>query len=442
MANRERQASPITSDHHLDLPGRFRPLHSISLPNAAKLRLDDTDQIMNYLSSFDSFADAPQEGHNYINYALKRFIITVDMVPPADSTRKTLLEIGGSPYYTTILLHQLRGYEIYLTNFFGDDYSDTGQQVVSSQTYNESYECNFVNVNIEKDSLPYPDHSFDMVLFCEVIEHLTQDPTFALVELHRVLKPDGHLLVTTPNVFRLQHVLQIVKGRQNIFHPYSGHGIYGRHQREYSLGELANLVGGCGYTILRSEIEDFEPQHNRLEHLAKRFWRHRRDNLFVLARKQEKCRFYYPSSLYIATQGIQRVVDSDVRMGSNDVGHLGSGWWGVDPVGEEKIRWTTDEARINLTYPQAGGHEIVIEANGMGKTLGPVSVTLSLGQQKRQFQLDDDSWQELSLPLLCDEGTEKIECCIQAKPTRCPRDLNVNADSRKLGLMVRRVYIQ
>jgi SAM-dependent methyltransferase len=50
--------------------------------------------------------------------------------------------------------------------------------------------------------LPYADASFDVVLLIEVIEHLENHRT-ALGELARVLKPDGVLILTTPNIMRL-----------------------------------------------------------------------------------------------------------------------------------------------------------------------------------------------------------------------------------------------
>jgi SAM-dependent methyltransferase len=50
--------------------------------------------------------------------------------------------------------------------------------------------------------LPYEDASFDVVLLIEVIEHLENHRT-ALSELARILKPDGVLILTTPNIMRL-----------------------------------------------------------------------------------------------------------------------------------------------------------------------------------------------------------------------------------------------
>jgi SAM-dependent methyltransferase len=50
--------------------------------------------------------------------------------------------------------------------------------------------------------LPYDDNSFDVILLIEVIEHL-ENHRNALGELARMLKPNGVLILTTPNIMRL-----------------------------------------------------------------------------------------------------------------------------------------------------------------------------------------------------------------------------------------------
>jgi SAM-dependent methyltransferase len=48
--------------------------------------------------------------------------------------------------------------------------------------------------------LHYPDEHFDLVVACELIEHLVLDPMQMLLECGRVLAKDVALLITTPNI--------------------------------------------------------------------------------------------------------------------------------------------------------------------------------------------------------------------------------------------------
>ncbi len=49
------------------------------------------------------------------------------------------------------------------------------------------------------ETLPYSDEQFDKIICGEVLEHVF-DKDKALVELHRVLKPGGTLIITVPNL--------------------------------------------------------------------------------------------------------------------------------------------------------------------------------------------------------------------------------------------------
>ncbi len=48
-----------------------------------------------------------------------------------------------------------------------------------------------------------PDNSFDAVIFCEILEHITFNPVAFWTQVYRVLKPGGRLLLTTPNYYCL-----------------------------------------------------------------------------------------------------------------------------------------------------------------------------------------------------------------------------------------------
>jgi SAM-dependent methyltransferase len=53
---------------------------------------------------------------------------------------------------------------------------------------------------IEKMPTPFPDRQFDLIFLIEVVEHLTDAHLEAtLVEVHRLLKSGGRVVVTTPN---------------------------------------------------------------------------------------------------------------------------------------------------------------------------------------------------------------------------------------------------
>lgn len=50
------------------------------------------------------------------------------------------------------------------------------------------------------DALPFADSTFDAVICSEVLEH-TRQPTNVVMELRRVVKPGGHIYVSTPFFF-------------------------------------------------------------------------------------------------------------------------------------------------------------------------------------------------------------------------------------------------
>lgn len=53
-------------------------------------------------------------------------------------------------------------------------------------------------VDVEKERIPFPDASFELIAALDLIEHLV-NPKKALQEIYRVLKPGGKVCVTTPS---------------------------------------------------------------------------------------------------------------------------------------------------------------------------------------------------------------------------------------------------
>lgn len=211
--------------------------------------------IFEYLSSFN-FEDGsnPEEMKNYLNHDFKRFLFTLNLLPklsdadPEPRAEKSkLLEIGANPYFTSMLIKKFTRYELYMTNFFGlKDNQEMLQYKVGKDKARIDFP--FYHSNIETDELPFEENYFDVVCFCEVIEHLVNDPINALLKVKKHLKKNGCLVLSTPNVARLENVSKMLAGA-NIYDPYSGYGAYGRHNREYNKHELFLLLTHLGFEI-------------------------------------------------------------------------------------------------------------------------------------------------------------------------------------------------
>lgn len=104
-------------------------------------------------------------------------------------------------------------------------------------------------LNVETTSLPFADREFDLVIAMESLEHFVVDPSFVFREAHRVLREDGALLVTTPNIVSLRGVSRALEGGSpysfGVFVPWNG--AYGRHNREYTPLEVESLGRYAGF---------------------------------------------------------------------------------------------------------------------------------------------------------------------------------------------------
>jgi len=99
----------------------------------------------------------------------------------------------------------------------------------------------FYRVNLEHDRLPFEDGSVDCILFTEVIEHLKPlSVPFTLSEFYRVLKPVGHLIITTPNAKSIGKFMRKLVFKQ---------AIPPIHVKEYTMQELVELLTKVGFKI-------------------------------------------------------------------------------------------------------------------------------------------------------------------------------------------------
>ncbi|MGH9900444.1 MAG: methyltransferase domain-containing protein, partial [Pyrinomonadaceae bacterium] len=241
----ESVAVQTTSAGSSIVPGAALPAEAPPLPLPEGW---SEERVRELVASVQVEGAVPEELRNYALTDFKRFVYTLGLVP--ERPHMEVLELGANPYFMSVLLAKFRDARLHLANFFGGDeekgHGAEGSQDVFVHQTGEQMTLRYKHFNLEQDPFPYADRSFDVVLFCEIIEHLLYDPVHALTEIRRVLRPGGQLILTTPNVARLDQACRLVAG-ENVHDPYSGFGPYGRHNREYTLAEISGLLAENHY---------------------------------------------------------------------------------------------------------------------------------------------------------------------------------------------------
>lgn len=106
----------------------------------------------------------------------------------------------------------------------------------------------FANVkqgDVENPPLPFENQQFDYILFPDVLEHL-REPGKVLQRMHRLLKPDGYILASIPNVMHYSVVNALLHGRFT----YEDTGILDRtHLRFFTLLEIQRMFLAAGYEL-------------------------------------------------------------------------------------------------------------------------------------------------------------------------------------------------
>ena len=143
------------------------------------------------------------------------------------------------------------------------DYSkilkDLGYQVIACDLDEERFQykdkIEFRKCDITQN-LEFPEKVFDYVLLLEVIEHL-KDPYSVVKEINRILKVNGILVISTPNVLNLKSRLRFLfEGAFDYFREpplYQMRNpkekIFNLHLVPYRYQELEYLLASSGFII-------------------------------------------------------------------------------------------------------------------------------------------------------------------------------------------------
>jgi SAM-dependent methyltransferase len=122
---------------------------------------------------------------DYFGNSRARYLKTLDAIPEDIAVNKAakILDIGGYSVFENMMIERY-GFENLKT---------------------------FATPNLNVDTLDFENNSFDLIILGEVIEHL-YDPDIILQECSRILKPNGVLLITTPNLLSWYNRILMVFG--------------------------------------------------------------------------------------------------------------------------------------------------------------------------------------------------------------------------------------
>jgi SAM-dependent methyltransferase len=177
------------------------------------------------------------------------------------------------------------------------------------------FECTIDLFDCETDPFPYPNDHFSTVLCCELLEHLSRDPMRTLTEIHRILKPHGTLVLTTPNIVSMRALSAILQGSHPGFYcrypdPDRPGGRDSKHEREYTPVEVSKLLTAAGFVVDHIETGPYNSGGSGPHGLAAQALKAtgqsmalRDDCIFALGRKAELPREFRPYWLYDSSPG-------------------------------------------------------------------------------------------------------------------------------------------
>jgi SAM-dependent methyltransferase len=177
----------------------------------------------------------------------RRFASDIDYVTRFVPAGARILEVGARHYFLTRAL-LARSYEMTVLDAYPA--SDAERTLMPGAEY--------LQCDLDTDTISANDGAFDAVICNEVFEHLRIDLIHSLSELLRVLKPGGRLLLSTPNLRSVTGLYNLlIRGEayscigdvyENFRYVRNGPGNMG-HIREYTSKEVTTFLSKIGFEV-------------------------------------------------------------------------------------------------------------------------------------------------------------------------------------------------
>jgi len=212
------------------------------------------DKAISELVNFDLVVveNSHAKPSTYIQRHRHEYIRTVrDILATASpTTPKRVLEIG-SFFGVVCMALKFLGYDVVASDV--PEYLEIPEQ----QKRYARHQIETKSVRLEEYVLPFADETFDVIIMCEVLEHLNFNPLPLLKEINRIGKPGSVFYLSLPNgasiynrkaVAMGQPIGDLVGGFFGQLDPRSSE-ISNGHWREYTGPEVRRMLEPLGFRI-------------------------------------------------------------------------------------------------------------------------------------------------------------------------------------------------
>jgi len=185
---------------------------------------------------------------SYVLNHSKRIAYDLQIIRDVVPLGSRVLEIGCVPLLLTSALPKL-GYDV------------TGIDIAPERYCSSLLKLGLhvIKCDIENEILPLESDSFDAVICFEVFEHLRINLKFTMSELARVLKQNGTLLLSSPNLRSLAGIKNFLFRNRayscvgDIYEEYDKLDNIGHmgHIREYTTTEIVTFLGKTGLKVTK-----------------------------------------------------------------------------------------------------------------------------------------------------------------------------------------------
>lgn len=193
----------------------------------------------------------------YASFHANRYDQTMALVRSFGGGRT--IELGGHPWTMTARLFAEPSIDLVATvsaeevTAWPDEIPVTFHPYTMGLSDGTVHEWVNVSANLERTLFPITEGcvgagNADLVLACEIIEHLTRSPHIMLLNINSWLKKGGRVILTTPNGSQFDNPLR-TKPKM----PAYRFSQYARHNYVFTMEMLRDLAETCGFEVEQAE---------------------------------------------------------------------------------------------------------------------------------------------------------------------------------------------